>query len=41
MLWQSAYAEMHFVDCYWPAFRRIDLLRSLRSFGGRQRRFGH
>jgi short-chain Z-isoprenyl diphosphate synthase len=40
LLWQSAYAEMHFEDCYWPAFRRIDLLRALRSYGGRERRFG-
>jgi len=40
LLWQSAYAEMHFVDCYWPAFRRIDFLRALRSFAGRVRRFG-
>ncbi|MER5774199.1 isoprenyl transferase [Streptomyces sp. NPDC002039] len=40
LLWQSAYAEMHWVDCYWPAFRRVDFLRALRSYGGRERRFG-
>ncbi|MGW1805466.1 isoprenyl transferase [Streptomyces sp. NPDC002078] len=40
LLWQSAYAEIHFVDCYWPAFRRIDFLRALRSYAGRERRFG-
>ncbi|WP_277347345.1 MULTISPECIES: isoprenyl transferase [Streptomycetaceae] len=40
LLWQSAYAEMHWVDCYWPAFRRVDFLRALRSYAGRERRFG-
>lgn len=40
LLWQSAYAEMHWMDCHWPAFRRIDFLRALRSYAGRQRRFG-
>ncbi|CAM4359363.1 isoprenyl transferase [Nocardia ninae] len=40
LLWQSAYAEMHWLDCYWPAFRRIDFLRALRSYASRQRRFG-
>ncbi|CAM5492577.1 isoprenyl transferase [Streptomyces californicus] len=30
LLWQSAYAEMHWVDCYWPAFRHVDFLRALR-----------
>lgn len=40
LLWQSAYAEMQWMDCHWPAFRRIDFLRALRSYAGRQRRFG-
>ncbi|MFG2820080.1 isoprenyl transferase [Kitasatospora sp. NPDC048365] len=40
LLWQSAYAEMYWVDVYWPAFRRVDLLRALRSFGQRERRYG-
>lgn len=40
LLWQSAYAEFAFVDPYWPAFRRVDLLRALRDFGRRERRFG-
>ncbi|MER8084923.1 isoprenyl transferase [Streptomyces sp. NPDC056178] len=40
LLWQSAYAEMHWVDCYWPAFRRLDFLRALRSYANRERRFG-
>lgn len=40
LLWQSAYAEYSFVDVYWPAFRRVDFLRSLRDFARRERRFG-
>jgi short-chain Z-isoprenyl diphosphate synthase len=40
LLWQSAYAECAFVDPYWPAFRRVDLLRALRDYSRRQRRFG-
>jgi short-chain Z-isoprenyl diphosphate synthase len=40
LLWQSAFSEFYFTDVYWPAFRRIDFLRALRAFQGRQRRFG-
>lgn len=40
LLWQSAYAEMHFVDAFWPAFRRVDFLRALRSYANRERRYG-
>ncbi|MHB1905424.1 MAG: polyprenyl diphosphate synthase [Acidimicrobiales bacterium] len=40
LLWQSAFAEVAFVDPYWPAFRKVDLLRALRDFTRRERRFG-
>jgi short-chain Z-isoprenyl diphosphate synthase len=40
LLWQSAYAEFVFVDPFWPAFRRVDLLRALRDFARRDRRHG-
>jgi len=40
LLWQSAYSEFIFVDVNWPAFRRVDFLRALRDFAGRDRRFG-
>lgn len=40
LLWQSAYSEIWFTDTYWPAFRRIDLLRALRDYSKRHRRFG-
>jgi short-chain Z-isoprenyl diphosphate synthase len=40
LLWQSAQSEFYFCDAYWPAFRRVDFLRALRSYGGRHRRYG-
>ena len=40
LLWQSAYSEFYFCDTYWPAFRKIDLLRAIRSYQQRKRRFG-
>ncbi|MCJ7424087.1 polyprenyl diphosphate synthase [Candidatus Bathyarchaeota archaeon] len=40
LLWQSAYSELCFLDAYWPDFRLIDLLRAVRTFGNRKRRFG-
>jgi tritrans,polycis-undecaprenyl-diphosphate synthase [geranylgeranyl-diphosphate specific] len=40
LLWQSAYSELVFMDVYWPEFRRIDLLRAIRTYQRRKRRFG-
>jgi tritrans,polycis-undecaprenyl-diphosphate synthase [geranylgeranyl-diphosphate specific] len=40
LLWQSAYSEFCFLDVYWPEFRRIDLLRAVRTYQMRRRRFG-
>jgi short-chain Z-isoprenyl diphosphate synthase len=40
MLWQSVHSELHFCDVNWPAFRRIDYLRAIRSFQLRDRRYG-
>ncbi len=39
-LWQSAYSEFVFQDVYWPDFRKIDLLRAIRTFQQRERRIG-
>ncbi|MCY3860165.1 MAG: polyprenyl diphosphate synthase [Gammaproteobacteria bacterium] len=40
MLWDFAYTEFCFVDCFWPAFE-IDVLQTaLVEYGHRQRRFG-
>jgi tritrans,polycis-undecaprenyl-diphosphate synthase [geranylgeranyl-diphosphate specific] len=40
LLWQSAYSELYFAQIYWPAVRRIDIWRALRSYGERARRYG-
>jgi undecaprenyl diphosphate synthase len=40
LLWQCAYAEMHFSEVLWPDFRDEALLRAVEDFQGRQRRFG-
>lgn len=40
LLWQIAYSELVFLDVYWPEFRKIDLLRAIRTYQKRQRRFG-
>jgi len=40
LLWQSAYSEFYFCDVNWPAFRKIDFLRAIRSYQQRERRFG-
>ncbi|MEU4213793.1 isoprenyl transferase [Actinoplanes sp. NPDC026623] len=40
LLWQSAHSEFYFHDANWPDFRRTDFLRALRSYAGRQRRYG-
>jgi len=40
MLWQGAYSELIFMDVYWPAFRKIDLLRAIRTYQKRKRRLG-
>ncbi|MDG7043908.1 MAG: di-trans,poly-cis-decaprenylcistransferase [Nitrososphaerota archaeon] len=38
--WQSSYSELIFIDEYWPELRRIDLLRAIKTYQGRKRRFG-
>ncbi|HEX7338575.1 MAG TPA: polyprenyl diphosphate synthase [Rhodanobacteraceae bacterium] len=40
MTWQAAYSEFYFCDVLWPAFRRIDFLRAVRTYQNRQRRYG-
>ena len=40
LLYQSAYSELCFLDVYWPEFRRIDLLRAIRTYQKRKRKFG-
>jgi len=40
LLWQAAYSELVFTDVYWPDFRKIDLMRAIRTYQIRNRRFG-
>ncbi|MDE1763002.1 MAG: di-trans,poly-cis-decaprenylcistransferase [Thaumarchaeota archaeon] len=40
LMWQSAYSELVFMDIYWPEFRKIDLMRAIRTFQKRRRRLG-
>lgn len=40
LLWQSAYAELHFSDCLWPDFDAEELDRALQAYARRERRFG-
>ena len=40
LLWQSAYAELVFVDTLWPDFDRRDLWRACEIYARRDRRFG-
>jgi undecaprenyl diphosphate synthase len=40
LLWQSAYAELLFVDTLWPDFDRAVLIAALNQFAARERRFG-
>ncbi len=40
LMWQSAYSELIFMDIFWPEFRKIDLMRAIRTFQVRKRRLG-
>jgi undecaprenyl diphosphate synthase len=40
LLWEGAYAELHFTERMWPEFGANDLADALASFHCRERRFG-
>jgi undecaprenyl diphosphate synthase len=40
LLWQAAYAEYWCATVYWPDFTKEELVRALREFGRRERRYG-
>jgi undecaprenyl diphosphate synthase len=40
LLWQIAYAEIYVTKTLWPDFRRDELMRVLREYQKRERRFG-
>jgi undecaprenyl diphosphate synthase len=40
LLWQIAYAELYFIDKFWPDFEKEDLYLAIQNFQQRERRFG-
>jgi undecaprenyl diphosphate synthase len=40
LLWQSAYAELVFLDTLWPDFTKADLEAAIREYHRRERRYG-
>ena len=40
LLWQFAYTELYFTDCYWPDFDDAQFQLALDDFAKRQRRYG-
>jgi undecaprenyl diphosphate synthase len=40
LLWESAYAELHFTEVMWPDFGGEELARAVDDFRRRERRFG-
>lgn len=40
LIWQSAYAELVFIDKYWPDWDRRDLWAAVERYASRDRRFG-
>lgn len=40
LLWEAAYAELHFTDVLWPDFTEDDLAAAVQAFAARDRRYG-
>ena len=40
LLWQIAYAELYFVDAFWPDFSEEHLVEAILNYQNRERRFG-
>ena len=40
LLWQSAYAELVFIDTLWPDFTKSDLEGAIHEYRRRERRYG-
>jgi len=40
LLWQTAYSEFVFLDCYWPDFDKSAFEDAIAEFRSRERRFG-
>ncbi|NHF58292.1 isoprenyl transferase [Flavobacteriaceae bacterium TP-CH-4] len=40
LLWQIAYAELYFIDVFWPDFSEHHLVDAIKNYQNRERRFG-
>jgi undecaprenyl diphosphate synthase len=40
LIWQMAYTELYFTECYWPDFGESELHKSFEWYRTRERRFG-
>jgi undecaprenyl diphosphate synthase len=40
LLWECAYAELYFVDSFWPDFDEFAFKQALDEYAKRERRFG-
>ncbi len=40
LLWQLAYSELYFTDVLWPDFDEKELIKAIKDYQGRDRRFG-
>ncbi len=40
LLWQIAYAELYFMEVFWPDFRLEHLAEAIKNYQNRERRFG-
>ena len=40
LLWQIAYAELYFIDVFWPDFNEAHLIGAIINYQNRERRFG-
>ncbi len=41
LMWQLAYTEFYFTDIYWPEFNKDELIKAIKSYTKRDRRFGN
>ena len=40
LLWQSAYTEIYMTNIYWPDFREEELMKAIKNYQNRERRYG-
>jgi undecaprenyl diphosphate synthase len=40
LLWQLSYAELYFTPTFWPDFKKADLVKAIKDYQKRDRRFG-